>query len=52
MKSASSVALGPAARLEGFADRDYGKETLVLGPGSRVPELGRRVSSFKLTCVG
>jgi hypothetical protein len=57
MKDAASLALGPRARFEGFGDPDYENETLVLGPGTRVPDLlrlnfPRRVSSFKLDCVG
>ena len=57
MKDAASLAVGPGARFEGFGTRDYEDETLVLGPGTRVPDLRRldfqrRVSSFKLDCVG
>jgi hypothetical protein len=57
MKDAASLAVGPGARFEGFGERDYEDETLVLGPGTRVPDLRRldlrrRVSSFKLDCVG
>jgi hypothetical protein len=54
---AGSLALGPAARLEGFAGSALKEETLTLGPGTRVPDLRRlaferRVNAFKLVCAG
>lgn len=56
MQPAGSLALGPHALFEGFADDDYRRETVRLGPDSRIPDLARlaferRVSSFKLDCT-
>ena len=56
MRDASSVIVGPGARLLGYAGNRYRKESLDLPPDSRVPDLGaigfdRRVDSFKVVCV-
>ena len=56
MKGARSLVVGPGARLEGYDDRGFRDESLVLGDGARVPDVrvlafNRRVESFRLVCV-
>ena len=56
MKGAASLVVGPGARLEGYDDHGFSKESLLLRQGARVPDLRRlafhrRVESFRLVCV-
>ena len=56
MKEARSLIVGSGARLEGFANARYRKQTLDLPPGARVPDLealefDRRVDAFKVICA-
>ena len=55
MCEASSVIVGPGARLLGYAANRYRNESLDVPPDARVPDLGaigfdRRVDSFKVVC--
>ena len=55
MKDASSVIVGPNARLVGYAGGRYRKESIDIGPDTHVPDLAelgfdRRVDAFKLLC--
>lgn len=55
MPQASSLIVGPGARLRGYAGNRYRKETLDFAPGASVPDLAtigfdRQVDSFKVVC--
>jgi hypothetical protein len=55
MRDASSIIVGPGARLLGYSAHGYRNESLDVPPDAHVPDLGvlgfdRRVDSFKVVC--